>query len=386
MATIKHVQLPQPAAEALLPALRQDNKSPEQPKAERRLPRYAPMPWNPMPYMDEFLRELQARERKHDYIRMVKVGLSRFAAYMAERQPTIRHPEAISRQHLLDFKIWLEEDARDENGRPLGLAYRRKIMCYVKSWCKWMEQEQHIETQPFVRIKLAQTPKQPKPLEDEEVTLLFEAHRRQAFVQSPFTWHRQEVIILLLFGWGVRIHELQALNVSQLDMRRNLVLGINKGSEVTKPLPFDDTLKASVLRYLKWRATEAAPGEEALLVDATHGTRLSLARMRSIVVELGKYAGITINPHRLRDSFGTAMINGGAEPEYVQKIFGHSNRIMTMAYVRVANQRVVQEHQKVMGPILQRLMTDSPGLPDGIDETPPGWPKQLPGPDDEEAS
>jgi integrase/recombinase XerD len=384
MAKIKHVQLPQEAAEELLPAVPK-KKAPAERRERERPPRYAEMAWRPMPYMDDYLKELRYRECKHGYIRVVRVGLSRFAAYMAEHHPDIRHPELITRVHIMDYKLWLEEEARDEFGKPLALSYRRKIMCYLRSWCKWMEQERLIQVQPYRDVPSPRTPKKPKPLEDEQITLLFEAHKRLAFVMSAFTWHRQEVILLLLFGWGLRIHELVALNVDQMDPRREVVLGINKGSEVTKPLPYDDEMKASVARYMGWRAKEAAKGETALLVEATHGTRLSQQRVYSIIVELGKFAGMVINPHRLRDSFGTTMVNSGAERGDVQKIFGHSNLDMTNAYVKVANKRVVAAHREHMGPILKRLMSENPGLPAGIDEAPPGWP-QLEGPKDEEAS
>jgi site-specific recombinase XerD len=159
-----------------------------------------------------------------------------------------------------------------------------------------------------------------------------------------------------------------------MDLRLNVVKVKNKGSVRPKPLPYTDTIKQTVQRYLIWRAREAEDGEDALLVEATHGGRLSISRTREIVVGLGGRAGVTINPHRLRDSFGTTMVNSGAEIEHVQVMMGHSTREMTMAYVNLADQRVTDTHQKIMGPMLDNLMTEAPGLPDDIDEPPAGWP------------
>jgi len=380
--TVKQIQLPQPLAESpTAPARPRAPRIKPDKRVGEFVPRHPALNWRPMPYMDDFLTELQVRERKPDYIRMVKVGLSHLATYLAEKE-NIRHPEEIDRSHLVRFQGWVQTEARTSDGQPFSIGYQRKLMCYVRSWIRWLVEADHIEAAdtPWRRMKVVRTPKQPKPLLRDEIAALFEAHRRQAFSgMSPFAWHRQEVILVLLYAWGLRIHELQSLNLAQLDLRRDVVHIKNKGSQRPKPLPYTDVIKQTIQRYLVWRATEAEPGEQALLVEHTHGGRCSIARIYKIIVELGDRAGVTVNPHRLRDSFGTTMVNSGAEIEHVQVMMGHSEREMTMAYVELADERVVQTHREKMGPILESLMGDPQGLPEGIDEPPAGWPRLAEG-------
>lgn len=376
MVTVKTIQLPEELAEPLTaPARPRAPRIKPEKRTGKFVPRYPGLQWNPMPYMDDFLMDLQVRERKQDYIRMVKVGLSHFSRFMTEKEG-VHYPDEIRRDNLVHFQAWVQTEARTPDGEPFAIAYQRKLMCYVRGWIKWLVEAEHVEKDPWERMKIIRTPKKPHPLLPDEIAALFEAHRRQAFSgMSPFAWHRQEVILVLLYGWGLRIHELESLNLQQMDLRRDVVHVKNKGSQRPKPLAYSDSIKQVVRRYLVHRAAEAEPGVEALLVEQTWGARLSKDRIYKIVHELGERAGVTVNPHRLRDSFGTTMMNGGAEAKHVQILFGHSQLEMTMAYSELADERVLKTHHEVMGPVLDGLLTDSLGLPGGVEEPPAGWPK-----------
>ena len=130
MVTVKHIQLEQPLADPPGAPPREPRIKPDK-RTGKWVPRHPALPWNPMPYMEEFLRELRTRERKESYISMVKVGLSHFATFM--RAKDIRHPERITRDDLLDFQAWVQTDARTSDGTPFKVAYQRKLMYYLRS-------------------------------------------------------------------------------------------------------------------------------------------------------------------------------------------------------------------------------------------------------------
>lgn len=327
--------------------------STEAPEAPRPFGGKSPKPlgWRPMIYMDEYLTNLEIDGRTPGYVQVVKIGLTHFGLF-ADKEG-LRHPEEITRGHILRFQVYLN-DARKENGEPLSTSYKQQIMKYLHSWLNWLEEVGHIERNPWQRIKIGREPKKPKPLEDDEVEQLFAAHKRMAFAMPPFYYHRREVMLVLLLGWGLRIHELAALDVHDFDMRSDWVVARNKGGG-RKTLPLSIEMKQSISRWLQWRGSAALHEEPALLIDS-QGKRLSTHMIRKVIVDLGVRAGVTINPHRLRDTFGTKMLDGDVPVERIAKLMGHSNIKQTLAYSRVNDPKLAESHDAVMSPYLQRLL------------------------------
>lgn len=320
-------------------------------------------PWKPLPYMEDYLYELENGEdpRSGEYLRPIRVGLGHFANFAGTEG--IKHPNEIERTHLLRFQAYLTT-LTGPAGKPLSLSYRQQLMKYLRAWINWLEQVRYIDSNPWYRVRVGRVAKQPKPLEDDEIVGLFDAHRRQAFTLPPFAFHRREVILTILFGWGLRIHELQSLNVSQMHTDAEWVRVRNKGGG-TKTLPYSDAMKRVVQRWLGQRARHARATEDALVIDQSGG-RLSIPRIREIVTECGARAGMQINPHRLRDTFGTKMLDGDVEVERVMKLMGHTNREQTLAYARVNNPKLKQSHDRVMDPLLDGLLGHRASHPDAL--------------------
>lgn len=305
----------------------------------------AALTFTPMMYMDEYLDDLRAAGKNVDYIRTVRNGLAHFAEFM--RAENVLHPEEITRAHIVRFQGYA--NTRDDWAH----SYAIQILKKVRAWVYWMVELEYIPSNPWTRIKLGSIKKQPKPLSDEDVNILFAAHRRSAFQMDPFLFHRREVILALLYAWGLRIHELEALNVSNMDMRLDMVTAINKGGG-TKREPYTDGLKRIVARWLNMRSRYAVTGEDALLIT-TNGTRLAKEQIRDIVTDLGKSCGVQINPHRLRDTCGTHLLDSDVPAERVQKILGHSDLKQTLAYSRVNDKKVFESLSDAMDPRLFEL-------------------------------
>ena len=309
-----------------------------------------PIDWNPLPHMEEWLDNLALEGKSQGYITPVRVALAHFGNFAAAEG--IRHPDQIERHHILRFQAYLS-DLKKENGEPLAVSYRQQLMKPIRAWINWLLELEYIVHNPWVKIRIGRTAKKPKPLEDDEIAALFDAHRKTAFSISPFFYHRREVILVLLYGWGLRIHELTSLTVENMDMRLEFVTTRNKGGG-TKTLPYNDEMKQVVQRWLVHRGGKAIPGEDALLID-NHGKALSNAMVYKIVTELGQRAGVAINPHRLRDSFGTKLLENDVPVERIMKMMGHTQRSQTLAYARVADKTLKSSHDYVMGPLINQL-------------------------------
>lgn len=305
-----------------------------------------PLVFDPFDYMLEYLGEMESQGKSKDYVRVTKNALVHFSDFL--RAEGLVHPLEIERQHVIRFQAHINKNP-DWSER-----YGQQLMKYIRCWINWCLALGYIKVNPWVHIKVGSTPKKPKPLEDDEINLLFATHRQGAFGLTPFSFHRREVILAILFGWGLRIHELQALNVANMDMRLDYVRCRNKGGG-TKELPYTPEMKKIVARYLVNRAKNAQPGEDALLIS-TVGDRLTLNSISRIINDLGDKAGIPINPHRLRDSCGTFLLDSDVPAERVQKILGHANLKQTLSYSRVNDHKVKESLEDAMDPKLALLL------------------------------
>jgi site-specific recombinase XerD len=287
---------------------------------------YQALAWEPLPFMEEYLAELAAGEtpRSPSYLRPVKAGLARFAMFAASEG--IMHPAEITRVHILRYQAYLMT-IESERGNRLDMTYQRQLLKYLRGWLSWLGQARCIGSNPWLDIRLGPVAKQPKPLDGSEIEDLFAAHRSQAFSIPPFAFHRREVILVLLFGWGLRVRQLQSLNVSQMAATRDKVtVRDNRGG--TKTFAYGPLPKASAGRWLRHRGVHAKFGEDALLIDQSGG-RLSVDRIRAIVVDCGVRGGVTISPHRLSDTLGASLVDTTLPFERIMRLVGHADSDQT---------------------------------------------------------
>lgn len=313
-----------------------------------------PLAWHPLPHMEEYLDELSVRFNKPASIKATKKGLAHFAIFA--REAGLRHPAEVERKHVLRFLAYLQDQG-------FQASYRQRLARYVRSWFNWLMDvhPRDYTTDPWYRVRLGHTPKKPDPLEDDEVAALFEAHRREAFQVSPFIFHRREVMLISFFGWALRIHEAHSLNVAQVDVRLDFVKVVNKGTgERTKTLPYGPQMKQVILRWLPIRASYAIAGEDALLIERT-GNRLGIDSIRKSITTLGDKAGVSVNPHRIRDTVGTRLLTEDVAVERVQKILGHSDMRQTLQYAAVKDHKVAEDHTRVIDAPFERLLMGRTG-------------------------
>lgn len=325
---------------------------------QRKNPNCEKLAYDPLPHMDEYLLEKEAMGRTHDYVRVLKNSLTHFADYC--KSEGIVHPLEITRPHLIRYMAIV-------NSNPnWSASYRTANMQRVRCWVLWLANVGYISADPWVNIKLGKQPKLPKPLEDDELALLFATHRQDAFNTTPFLFHRREIVLCLLYGWGLRVHELEALNMTNFDARSNFVICRNKGGG-SKKLPFTPEMKRIFQRWSAVRSQYAVPEEDALIINI-QGKRLRKNQISDQIAALGVKAGVRVNAHRLRDTCGTNLLDSNMPVERVMKILGHTSTKRTLEYSRVGDRQVAESHEAAMDPRLSLLFRSTTELiPDDDD-------------------
>ncbi|NJE25704.1 recombinase XerC [Thermococcus sp. MV5] len=187
------------------------------------------------------------------------------------------------------------------------------------------------------RLKSPKVPRNlPKSLTREEVRRLLDA--------VPPTKKRDRLIILLLYGTGLRVSEICNLKIEDIDFNRGIL--IVKGGKGAKDriVPLADPLLEEVRGYLKTRRD----GSEYLFVEIRREKKdkISPKTVWYLLKKYGDKAGVKVTPHMLRHSFATHMLEKGIDIRVIQEILGHSNLSTTQIYTKVTVEHLKKAQEK----------------------------------------
>lgn len=147
---------------------------------------------------------------------------------------------------------------------------------------------------------------------------------------------RDQVILELLYGSGLRVSELIGLNRENLDLDSGLIRVLGKGSK-ERIVPVTNYAIQAIKVYLGMREDHNG----ALLLNY-QGTRLSDRSIRRILDKLVSKISLEqhVNPHMLRHSFATHLLDGGADLRSVQELLGHQKLSSTQIYTHLTRERL----------------------------------------------
>ncbi|MGA2837462.1 MAG: tyrosine-type recombinase/integrase [Acidimicrobiales bacterium] len=150
---------------------------------------------------------------------------------------------------------------------------------------------------------------------------------------------RDDAVLELLYGGGMRVAELCGLDVDDLDLDRGVVTVTGKGSKQRQVLVHGRCVEA-VRVWLAGPRSAMAPaagGSGALFYNG-RGNRLGARDVRRI---LDRRSPVPTHPHALRHSFATHLLDGGADLRVVQELLGHASLQTTQVYTHVSKERLL---------------------------------------------
>ncbi|MBX9688598.1 MAG: tyrosine recombinase [Candidatus Obscuribacterales bacterium] len=228
----------------------------------------------------------------------------------------------------------------------------RKVSA-IRSFCRYLRREQLIEEDPS---KLVRGPKLsrrlPSCLDREEIQKLFDATQipQGDETADSLSRMRDRAILETLYASGMRVSELSAARLGDLNLEGMEMRVIGKGSRERVVL-LNQGAADCLRRYIDARAIAEKSGsspeitmpaaDEPLFVSR-QATPLSTRSVHRIVLKYARLAGLTklITPHTLRHSFATHLLEGGADLRVVQDLLGHSSISTTQIYTHVSLERL----------------------------------------------
>lgn len=154
---------------------------------------------------------------------------------------------------------------------------------------------------------------------------------------------RDDAVLELLYGSGLRVSECCGLDLGDCDLQRGVVEVLGKGSK-TRRVPMSVPSVEAVGAYLDggraWWLRDRSPSR-ALFLNS-RGNRLGPRDLRRL---LDRRASSPTHPHALRHSFATHLLDGGADLRVVQELLGHASLATTQVYTHVSRERLVSSYR-----------------------------------------
>ncbi|MGI9607754.1 MAG: site-specific tyrosine recombinase [Acidimicrobiales bacterium] len=241
--------------------------------------------------------------------------------------------EYVAPQDVINYHRSLET-------RGLAASTVNRAMTSIRGMYRYLQAEGVISSDPTADVEPGRLPRGlPRALSEAEITTLLDV-----VVGTAPAVRRDRSILELLYGTGMRISELVALSLEDLDREAGLILVTGKGDK-QRLVPLGriaaDALDAWLSPFGRdafvpdqW-ATRAA--ERAVFLN-TRGGRLSRQGVWGVVRKYGLLAGLAdrLSPHVLRHSCATHMLDHGADIRTVQELLGHASVSTTQLYTKVS--------------------------------------------------
>jgi integrase/recombinase XerC len=230
----------------------------------------------------------------------------------------------------------------------------RSLALALSAWrglYRWWGQRGEVAHNPVDGLRAPKAPKPlPKALSVDQAVALAERSAAVARGDDDRALHaRDHAIIELLYGCGLRVGELVALDANVTPASRGWIDLPDRSAHVLgkggkrRSVPIGNLAGAALERWLAERAALARDDEAALFVSR-HGTRLSASQVRARLGQLARAAGLPthVHPHMLRHSFASHLLQSSGDLRAVQELLGHANITTTQVYTKLDYQHLAK--------------------------------------------
>jgi integrase/recombinase XerC len=158
---------------------------------------------------------------------------------------------------------------------------------------------------------------------------------------------RDRALLELLYATGLRVSELVALDLSDVDLASRQLRTLGKGRK-ERIVPFGGKAAAALREYLKERPQHQERKDADAVFLNVQGGRLTDRSVRRILDRAVRLAGLTrhASPHALRHSFATHLLAAGADLRSIQELLGHASLSTTQKYTHLDAERLIEVYRK----------------------------------------
>ena len=234
---------------------------------------------------------------------------------------------------LTDMRAWMAR----ERGRGLGARSLARRLSAVKTFTRWLAEREGFDPTAVLSTRPPRfKARLPRPIAEEAARDVLCAVGRGA--REPWIAARDEAVVTLLYGCGLRISEALGIPASAAPLGVRLrVTGKGRKERVVPVLP---VAREAVDRYVALMPFE--PG--GALFRGAKGGPLGPGPVQKAMVRARAALGLpaTATPHALRHSFATHLLDAGGDLRAIQELLGHASLSTTQGYTSVDMGRLME--------------------------------------------
>jgi site-specific recombinase XerD len=223
----------------------------------------------------------------------------------------------------------------------------RKVAA-LRRYFRWLRRSGLVTTDPSVSLRApAGEGRLPRVLAAREIDQLLDGRtgrgrggpagtRSHGDEEPEWRARRDDAVLEILYGSGVRVGELCGLDVDHVDLGSGTLVVWGKGSKQRR-VPLSDPARDALASWMEVRLDVVTAESSGALFGNERGKRLTPRDVRRIV---DRRSPTPTHPHALRHSFATHLLDGGADLRVVQDLLGHADVATTQRYTHVSNERL----------------------------------------------
>ena len=279
-----------------------------------------------------FLDHLSIERRLSSHtITSYSTDLEQFSAFIA--------PTELSQVQALTIRKWLISLSDDS---LQNRSINRKLAT-LRTFYKYLLRTGKIAENPMTSIRMVKTTKKiPQFVRESEMENLVNNRK----IATNFSEARDELILFLLYGTGIRLAELISLQNNQVNLAAKTIRVIGKRNK-ERMIPIPGLLVDLIATYRSFCTVEHA---HLLLTDKGEPLYPMFVQ-RLVKKNLGEYSQLEkLSPHVLRHTYATHLLNKGADLNAIKELLGHANLAATQVYTHNSMEKMkaiyLQAHPK----------------------------------------
>jgi integrase/recombinase XerC len=277
-----------------------------------------------------------------DYLRDVRQlsphTLSNYQRDLASLQRYCEEHSKQSAEQLVeaDIRTWVSQLHR----RGLAGSSIQRSLSAARSFFNYLSRERGRPRNPAASVQAPRKPRKlPKTLDADQVS------KYLSFDEDTVIARRDRAITELFYSSGLRLAELVAVDINDIDQHSKLLTVTGKGNK-TRTVPVGSMALQAIARWLEVRPDNTAEEEDARLAlfTSSRGQRISVRNIQARLKVQGRKSGMLqdVHPHMLRHSFASHMLESSGDLRAVQELLGHANISTTQIYTHLDFQHLAK--------------------------------------------
>lgn len=283
--------------------------------------------------LDTFLAELRDQRRLSPHtVEAYRRDLERLLSFC--REQGFDAWQDLDAQHV---RAWVSAEHR----RGLGGRSLQRALSAARALFRYLLEEGKVRADPTADVRAPKAPRKlPRVLDVDQAMRLVEVEGEGVLAL------RDRAMLELFYSSGLRLAELVALDLGDLDLADGIVQVLGKGNK-SRRVPVGRHAVAALRNWLRARG-ETAPPEQSALFVSRRGGRLSARAVQERIKCWARRQGIDLNvhPHLLRHSFASHMLESSGDLRAVQELLGHADISTTQVYTHLDFQHLARVYDQ----------------------------------------